>query len=150
MKKAFSAWMAGIFLLLSGCSRIPQTNNIQSEMVTEITITCETCNDFTRRYYNTGKKMQPILLFIRKIGHTFSADTDPELLDGNTISIVMTCADQTRKVYRIKDNRYFQAGSSPWQQIDPEKAGSLWKIILATPSDPEKNPMTGSSVPRYP
>lgn len=149
MKKAFLITLTAVFLLLSGCQPNMQSN-VQSHVVTEITVTCESCDGFIRRYYNTAEKMQPILLYIRKIGRTFSVNTDPELVSKTTICIIMTCSDQTQKIYRLKDDCYFQEGSSPWQQYNPEKAGDLWNFILNTPSDPDEQHRTGNPLPVFP
>jgi hypothetical protein len=121
---------------LAGCR--PQTHtDVASHIVTEITITCQTCNDFTRRHYNTHEKMQKILLYLRSIGPGFTPDEDPEPLAGRVICITLYRADGTTKIYRQKDDLYLQEGVGPWRKIKPEWGASLYQIILENDSDPE-------------
>lgn len=150
MKKRIAAMvLAAAFTLLTGC-RPSVSGGVAGHLVTQITVTCETCTDFTRRYYNTAEKMQRILLYIRSIGPMFTPDADPEALAGRIICITMTCADNSQKIYRQKDTLYFQEGTGPWKQIDPEHGIQLWRILFETPSDPEKTRFLPDSLPRLP
>lgn len=141
-----------ILLLLSfcltGCKPRVHTD-VASHIVTEITITCETCNDFSQRYYNTHEKMQQILLYLRSVSPGFAPDEDPEPLAGRVICITLRRADGTTKIYRQKDDRYLQEGTSPWKKIKPEWGASLWQIIAQNESDPHPgrnayHPLPGS------
>lgn len=143
-----SAAIAVFILLLSGCR--PTANQpIAGKLITDITITCQTCVDVTRRYYNTNEKMQLILLYIRDLGPRFKTKDDPESISGREISITMRCVDGTKKVYRQKNDRYFQAGLEEWTQIDPERGSALWRIVLHTPGDPEPPSAQRQQLPSY-
>lgn len=124
-------------LLLTGCQRNRYTD-VASQIVTEITVTCETCTDFTRRYYNTHEKMQPILLYLRAVTPGFKPDTDPELLSDRVICITLQKADGSQKVYRQKADRYLQQDHGAWRKIDPEWGATLYQILMENESDPEK------------
>ena len=133
---------------LAGC-KPKEHANVASHIVTGITITCESCNDFTRRHYNTHEKMQKILLYLRSVGPGFTPDEDPEPLSGRVIYITLYRADGTTKVYRQKGDRYLQEGTNPWKTIRADWGASLYQIILENDSDPEptKNayrPLPGS------
>lgn len=123
--------------LLTGCHRKSYTD-VASQIVTEITVTCETCTDFTRRYYNTHKKMQPILLYLRAVTPGFKPDTDPEPLSDRVICIILQKADGTQKVYRQKADRYLQQDHGAWRKINPEWGAALYRILLENESDPQK------------
>lgn len=146
-KRSIAFLLAATLFLLTGC-RPSQKEHIAAKMVTQITITCETCADFTRRYYNTNEKMQLILLYIRDLGPKFKPKEDPDSVYGRTICITMTCADGSSKIYRQKGNQYFQAGTQPWQSINMERGNDLWRIVLYTPSDPEPESLMHPSLPR--
>ncbi len=150
MKKRIAAMaLAAALTFLTGCHR-GTPGGVAGHMVTEITVTCETCTAFTRRYYNTPEKMQRILLYVRGIGPRFTPAEDPEALGGQTICITMTCADNSRKIYRQKDALYFQGGTGLWKQIDPAKGIDLWRLLHEMPSDPEDTPLIYESPPRLP
>ena len=123
-------------LALTGC--YPQrTTDVASHIVTEITITCETCTDFTRRYYNTHEKMQKFLLYLRSVSPGFTPDEDPEPLAGRVICITLWKADGTTKIYRQKNDRYLQEGTGPWKKIRQEWGASLYQLLLENESDEE-------------
>lgn len=146
-KRLIAVYLAAVFCLLCGCHPVTR-QDIASRIVTQITVTCETCSDFTRRFYNTNEKMQLILLYIRCLKPRFAPQTDPEPLAGRTICITVTCADNTTRIYRQKDNLYFQEGTGPWQQVRPDQGSDLWRIVLFTPSDPEAHPRLSPDLPR--
>lgn len=146
MKKAFIFLL--LYLCLTGC-RPQKHTDVASHIVTEITITCETCNDFTRRYYNSHEKMQKVLLYLRAVSPGFTPDEDPEPIAGRVIYITLHKADGTTKIYRQKNDRYLQEGHHPWKKIKPEWGATLYQIIMENESDPEtgKNayhPLPGS------
>ena len=135
LKKTF------IFLFLTffmtGCH--PQSHtDVASQIVTEIIVTCETCTEFTHRYYNTHEKMQPILLYLRAVSPGFKPDIDPEPLSDRVICITLQKADGSQKVYRQKADRYLQQDHGAWRKINPEWGATLYRILLENESDPEK------------
>lgn len=146
MKKVI-LWLLLPFML-TGCQPRVHTD-VSSHIVTEMTITCETCSEFTRRYYNTHEKMQKILLYLRSVSPGFTPDEDPEPLAGRVICITLQRADGTTKIYKQKGDRYLQEGTNAWKKIKPEWGATLYQIILENESDPEtgKNayrPLPGS------
>ncbi len=136
--------------LLTGCSHQPERRGIASQIVKEITVSCQNGSRTVCRYYNTDEKMQRLLLYIRQLSPLFAADSDPEQLSGRTICITMTCSDGSRHIYRQKGDRYFQKGTGPWQKIGPGNTGRLWRIVLQTASDPRPPRLTDSPLPRLP
>ncbi|MBE6978047.1 MAG: hypothetical protein E7438_05335 [Ruminococcaceae bacterium] len=137
MKKTWLFLLLSLFL--SGCAH-RQNVHVTSHIVTEITITCETCTQFTRRYYNTHEKMQQVLLYLRAVSPGYPTKEDPEPLAGRVIYITLHRADGTRNVYRQKDNRFLQQGGQPWRQINQDWGASLYRILLENESDPELGP----------
>jgi hypothetical protein len=121
--------------LLSGCRPQKQTD-VASHIVTEITITWQADDQLTHRYYNTHKKMQQILLYLRSVSPGFTPDEDPETLGGQEVRITLRRADGSAKVYRQKNDRYLQEEANPWKQIKPEWGASLYQIVLENESDP--------------
>ena len=134
MKKWLVLLVLTIFL--SGCRPQEQTD-VAAHIVTQITITCQTCDQFTRRYYNTHQKMQAILLYLRSVGPGFAPEEDPEPLAGRVICITLYRADGTTRIYRQKNDRYLQEGNGPWKKIKPEWGATLYQLLLENESDPE-------------
>lgn len=137
-----------LVIFTAGCRPQPQTD-VAAHIVTEITITCQNCNDFTRRYYNTHEKMQKILLYLRSVSPGFTPEEDPEPLAGRVICITLHRADGSTKIYRQKGDRYLQEGTKPWKKIKPEFGAGLWQILLENASDEESlragyRPLPGS------
>ena len=146
MRKLLFFLLAVFFL--TGCQPRVHTD-VASHIVTEITITCQTCNDFDQRYYNTHKKMQPILLYLRSVSPGFTPDEDPEPLAGRVICITLYRADGTTRIYRQKGDLYLQEGKNSWKKIKPEWGATLYQIILENESDPQTgrnayHPLPGS------
>ena len=133
-------------ILLTGCHRNSHTD-VASQIVTEITVTCETCTEFTRRYYNTHEKMQPILLYLRAVSPGFKPDTDPEHLSDRIICITLQKADGSTKVYRQKADRYLQQDHGDWRKINPEWGVTLYRILLENDSDPQKRDFLNHDLP---
>lgn len=132
--------------LLTGCHRSSYTD-VASQIVTEITVTCETCTDFTRRYYNTHEKMQPILLYLRAVSPGFRPDTDPEPISARLICITLQKADGSQKVYRQKADSYLQQDYGAWRKINPEWGVTLYRILIENESDPEKRAFLHHDLP---
>lgn len=146
LKKALCILLC--FLLLGGCRPV-EDGNVASHIVTEIIITCQSCTDFSRRYYNTHKKMQPILLYLRSVSPGFAPNTDPQTLSGREIQITLRKADGTTKLYRQKNDRYLQEGNGPWRQIKPEWGSTLYQLLLENESDPEPQRQLHLPLPGY-
>ena len=144
VKKVIAALLLTVFL--TGCQQQNHTD-VTSRIVTEIVITCQTCNDFTRRYYNTHQKMQQILLYLRAVKPGFTPDEDPESLAGRTICITLHLADGSTKLYRQKKDRYLQEDHHPWKKIKPDWGATLYQIILENSSDPETDRMYHDPLP---
>lgn len=126
-------------LILGGCRPQAQTD-VAAHVVKEITITCEGCTAFTRRYYNTHNKMQKILLYLRSVSPGTTPKEDPENLAGQVICITLRRADGSTKLYRQKNDRFLQEGTNPWRQIKPEWGVTLFQLILENESDPQVTP----------
>ena len=120
--------------LLAGCHPKKDTD-VTAYIVTEITITCETCDQFTRRYYNTHEKMQKILLYLRSVSPGFTPNEDPEPLAGRVIYMTLHLANGSTKIYRQKNDLYLQEGHNPWKQIKSEWGANLYHILLENESD---------------
>ncbi len=120
-------------LSAGGCRR--QDTTVQRNVVTEITITCQTDTELIERRYTSQDKMRSVLLYIRSVHSPFSAPEAPA--EGEQVSITTVSADKTTKTYRQQGQRYFREGDGNWKIIDPEKGANLWLIIKLLPSDPE-------------
>ena len=138
-----------LVLFMAGC-RPANPTDVASHIVTEIAVTCQSCNEYTRRYYNTHEKMQKILLYLRSVTPGFTPDEDPEPLAGRIVLITLHRADGTTKVYRQKGDRSLQEGNGPWKKIKPEWGASLWQLLQETESDPEEGRSTYRFLPRLP
>ena len=124
-------------MILSGGCRQKADTSVQQNVITEITITCQSETELIQRRYTSSDKMRSVLLYIRSLHAHFDAPEPPKEDAGYLVSITTVSADKTTKVYRQQGNRYFQAGENSWQIIDPEKGANLWMIIKLLPSDPE-------------
>ena len=122
-------------MLLGGCRQ--QDTTVRRNVVTEITISCQTDTELIERRYTTQDKMRSVLLYIRSIHSPFSAPEEPGEGAGERVSITTVSADKTTKTYCQQGYRYFREGDGSWKIIDPEKGANLWLIIKLLPSDPE-------------
>ena len=125
-----------VAVCLTGCGREADVA-VQRNVVTQITITCQTETELIQRQYTSPEKMRAVLLYIRSIGSTFDAPQEPDAAEGNRVQITTVSADKTVKHYYQQGRKYFQKGEGKWQTIDPEKGENLWRIIKLLPSDPE-------------
>lgn len=130
-------WVLCLAAALFGCRAWTYDPKPPVRFVQNITVVCEDGQNETRYFYNTDEKMRHILHFIRYIGIQDNPDTDPEMLQGRTVCMTVQFSDGSQKLYRMKENQYFQEGTSPWKQISAEKGQNLYQAILSTPSDPE-------------
>ena len=128
--------LAAMVMGLCGCHRGKDTT-VQRNVVTEITITCQTDGELIQRRYTSQDKMRSVLLYIRSVSSPFSAPNVPQEGAGERVSITTVSADKTTKTYHQLGQRYFQEGDSGWKTIDPEKGANLWLLIKLLPSDPE-------------
>ena len=149
MKRGIFLCLAAVLLLLGGC-RHYSNPSMERSLVTKIIITGETEDGSFRLYYDSPEKMRLVLLYIRSVGRGFQAQEDPTALEGSSICITTVSADDTQKVYRQKDDRFFQIGTGAWQELDPEKGRTLWELLRQLPSDQEQAQRTSSSLPFWP
>ncbi len=125
-----------VALCLIGCGR-KNKPNVQHNVVTEITITCQADGELIQRRYTTPDKMRAVLLYIRSVRASFDAPEEPDASEGYRVQITTVSADKTVKHYYQQGQKYFQIGEERWKIIDPEKGANLWMIIKLLPSDPE-------------
>lgn len=137
MKKWWLIVSLAVMLLAMGGCRRRQDTTVQRNVVTEITITCQTDTELIERRYTSQDKMRSVLLYIRSVNSPFSAPDEPGEGAGEQVSITTVSADKTVKTYRQHGQRYFREGEGNWKIIDPEKGANLWLIIKLLPSDPE-------------
>ncbi len=135
MKKRYLFLALALALLLGSCRRTDHA--VKHNVVTQITITCQTEEGLLQRHYTSQDKMRSVLLYIRSIRSPFSAAEAPGEGSGAQVSITTVSADKTTKVYRQQGQHYFQEGDGNWKTIDPEKGANLWRIIKLLPSDEE-------------
>ena len=135
MKKHWMMLSLVGIVLLGGCRR--QDTTVQRNVVTEITITCQTESGAIQRKYTSQDKMRAVLLYIRSIESWFTAPDAPGETAGEEVCITTVSADHTVKTYRQYGNRFFCEGEGNWKLIEPEKGANLWMIIKLLPSDPE-------------
>ena len=124
-----------IIFTCSGCNRSFSQSSVASSMVSSITVTCESCDSFTRRDYSSPEKLRLILLCIRQLGPDFPAKTDVDALAGKTLHISLTCTDGNRITYRIKNNQYLRKNGGPWRQINGNSASGFYQLLLMLPED---------------
>lgn len=136
-KRVLMCLMSLLMLLGTGCQQqnVDISAGVGQQLVTGITVTCQTCDSFTQRHYSDPDKLRILLLAIRSLGPDFPARTDVDALAGKTFSIRMSCANGQQTLYTIKNNLYVQKNGGPWRQISAEKAGGIWQMILELPPD---------------
>lgn len=149
MKRRFVLCLTVVALALSGC-RHYSNPGMEQTLVTKILITAETENGSIRRYYDSPEKMRQVLLYIRSVQRGFETKEDPTALPGRSICITTFSVDDTKKVYRQKCDLYFQTDAGVWQDLDPEKAQSIWDLLYRLPSDPETPRNSTASLPFFP
>ncbi len=128
--------MTCVALCLTGCGRKMDTT-VRRNVVTEITITCQSDGVLIERRYTSQEKMRAVLMYIRSVSSPFDAPEEPDGTEGHRVQITTVSADKTVKHYYQQGQRYFQKGEGKWRTIDPEKGENLWRIIKLLPSDPE-------------
>ncbi len=134
--KRTAALIFALILLLAGCRK---EDIVPHRVVTRIDVTCQAFDTYIRRCYTKEEKMQMVLFHIRNIGQRHTPDIDPDTLDTPTICITLHFSDGSRKVYRQKDNRFWQEDTQPWKKINMENASGLWQTVLMTPGDIESD-----------
>ncbi len=149
MKRGIFLCLAAVLFLLGGCRHYSNPSMEQS-IVTKIIITGETEEGSFRLYYDSPEKMRLVLLYIRSVRRGFQAREDPTTLPGPSICITTISADDTQKVYRQKNDQFFQIDTGVWQELDPEKGRTLWELLRQLPSDPEQAQRASSSLPFWP
>lgn len=138
MKKTMALLCAAFLTLLCGCTGGTGRASVGSQIVTGISVTCQSSGEWVRRDYTAPEKVRLVLLVIRSLGPDFPARTDVEALAGKTMVITLHCADGSATVYRIRNNQYLQKNGGIWRQISEKKTGGLWQLIQEMPSDQEK------------
>ncbi len=136
MRKAAFCLVVFLLLQLPDWLTTPNQESISAQVVRSISVTCQGDNGNFQRYYDTGPKMQKLLLYIRNLGPLFSPTLDPESLAENNIQIILHCADGSQKTYQQKGDLYFRSGTEPWRQMRRDKGTRLLQLLLETPSDP--------------
>ena len=149
MKRGIFLCLAAVLFLLGGC-RHYSNPSMEHNLVTKIIITGETEDGSFRLYYDSPEKMRLVLLYIRSVRRGFQAQEDPTALEGPSICITTVSADNTQKVYRQKNDQFFQIDTGVWQELDPEKGRTLWELLRQLPSDPEQPQAVSSSLPFLP
>ena len=124
-----------IIFILTGCSSNRSQCSVASSLVKQATITCESCDVFSRRDYTSPEKLRLILLCIRRLGPDFPPKVDAQALEGKTLRITLTCADGSLVTYRIKNNQYLRKNDGPWRQINADSASGFYQLIMMLPSD---------------
>ena len=147
MKTRCAALLLLAATLLSACRPMghgPST----SPIVRQIVATEEGSDYFLRRYYDTGEKMQAILIALRALRPKFDADVDVQALRKPTLCLTLRCSDGSEQLYRLKGNFYLQIGTGPWKKVDSGRAGELWRLLWEMESDPETPRTFHTPLPR--
>jgi hypothetical protein len=136
MKRRLFLCLVTALLLLTGC-RHYSSPSMAHTLVTRIIVTGQSEDGPIHRYYDSPEKMRQLLLYIRSVRRGFETQEDPASLEGCSVSITTICADNTQKVYRQKNDQFFQTETGLWQELDPEKGQALWTLLQQLPSDPQ-------------
>jgi len=128
--------LAVLSLLLAGCGRRkPQSGQPQQRIVTGISVTFQNGPLQSRRQYTSSVKMRAVLNYLRWIDPYGTPAEDPETVEGSEFRIVVQFSDATEKIYLQKADRFMQIDGAPWQNIRPENAMTLGKILGSMESD---------------
>ncbi|MBR4863784.1 MAG: hypothetical protein IKU07_04345 [Oscillospiraceae bacterium] len=135
MKKifCFSLLSAICIFLLSGCASKNTAPIVR--VVTGVEITCQHKDVQIRRAYTDMQKMEYVLLYLRLLEPIGRPKTDPGAVSGDVYEITLQLSDGSKKVYKQKDHRYLAAGKAPWQEIAPEQAEGLYRLMRKIPDD---------------
>ncbi len=136
MKIRLFLCLAAAVLLLGGCRHYSNPSMAHS-LVTQIIITGQSETGPIHRYYDSPEKMRQVLLYIRGVRRGFETQEDPSAVEGCSVCITTVSADNTQKVYRQKNDQFFQTDTGLWQELDPEKGRQLWELLQQLPSDPQ-------------
>ena len=138
-KPLLSILLVILCLLMTGCHK-EKESPIKSSIVTRMDILCEDGDEVIRRCYTSPDKMRLLLLYFRSVRSPFASLPEPQEQGLRKIHITTVSANHIVKVYRQYGDRYFQEGDGGWQQIEPEKGGILWELIMSLPDDPPRSP----------
>ncbi len=135
MKKSkISAVLLAVCLLLSGCGKSVQTQQMP-DLVTEIRVTYTRQDVQFERVYTDNQKMDVILYYLYALLPGALAKEDPEMLRGDRCRIVVTLMGGRSRIYRQFSGEYLSVDNRPWQKIDKEKAAVLFHLIRHIPGD---------------
>ena len=129
------------FLLLSGicvfllCGCEAKRNAPIFRVVTGVEITCQHEDVQIHRTYTDMQKMEYVLLYLRLLKPLGKPKTDPGAINADVYEITLQLSDGSQKVYKQKDHRYLATDATPWQEIAPEQAEGLYRLMRKIPDD---------------
>ncbi len=124
----------GLCLCLAGCHRVT-AEPATARVVTDISVTVQNGPLTARRHYTASEKVRTILHYLRWIDPYGQPEVDPEAVEGNSIRIELHYSDGNKKTYLQRADRYLLEEGKPWQNIDPEAALDLSRILGQMESD---------------
>lgn len=132
MKKLF-VFLLFLIFLLCGCQKKPAAPVCR--VVTGVEITCQHEDVQIRKAYTDMEKMEYVLLYLRLLKPLGKPKTAPSAVNADLYEITLQLSDGSRKIYRQKDHRYFAVDQAPWQEIAPEQAEGLYRLMRKIPDD---------------
>lgn len=124
-------------LILSGCSRNHTSRPTEPAIryVTKVDVTCKKDQAALRWQYTDSEKMEAILLYLRTLRRSGTAQVDPQRVEGDHFEILLHYSDGSRRVYYQHADRYLSQDYKPWEQIDHKQAQDLYPLLESMPSD---------------
>ncbi len=121
-------------LCLTGCHR-PVQEPPAARVVTDIAVTFQNGPLTAQRHYTASPKVRTILHYLRWIDPYGQPEVDPDTVTGNSIRIELYYSDGNKKTYLQKADRYLWEEGKSWQNINPEYALDLSRILGQMESD---------------
>ena len=103
--------------------------------VTHADITWQTEHHRHHRHYRSPDKIQKLMHYLRTLRPKGKADTDPEILSGNSCKIVLYYQNGQRQVYYQQADQYLSVDAHPWERILPAQAKKLYDLLEEMPGD---------------
>ena len=120
-----------LMCILSGCGNRhgEETAPTAYRVVWKMEVTYQNGDWEGQRSYEDPEQMQMIMNYLRWIKPKGTPTEDPMTQQGEEIDVQLYYSDGTTKTYHQRCSRYFREGEGPWENVDPEQAGELSRLL---------------------
>ena len=131
--RRFYIIILGVFLILTVNAKFNQEK--QSNLVIRAEVMGNRDGETVFRSYTQSEKISGVLNHLRRLMPYIPAKENPELLPGESYTIILHFWDGRQRIYRQHANEYLSVDNEIWRHIDQEQAAQLYPYLEKTQSD---------------